>query len=123
MYSSIHFNTCLFGSCRRLLKRLLACLLLQVLALVLFREPLHAGRPRHDVYRLLESHKDILLDIWNTMLATDFSYLRGRLLVTQHGQAGPQVVLDLVVEVSVQKIDQVRAHVKVDRREYLAKVE
>ena len=57
------------------------------------------------------------------MLLANISDERSSLLVAQHGKAGPKVVLDLVVEVSVHEIAKVGAVGKVDRSGDLADVE
>lgn len=97
--------------------------LLKVFLFVRFWEPLHAGIAHHDVDGLLESPKDILLDVGNTVLLANGSNLGCRLLVAEHGKVGPHVMLDLVVEPSMPEVNRIRSHGKVDRGQDLTEVE
>lgn len=97
--------------------------LFQVGVFVLGREPFHTGRADHDLYRLVDASKDVFLNVRDTVSGTDGAYERSRLLVTEHGQIRPQVVFNLVIQKSVQKVDQIRAHLKVDRGQDLSEEE
>ena len=88
---------------------------LQVLLLVALREPSHARGTGHDVNGLLQSDEDGLLDVRDAVLLANISDKGGSLLVAQHGKAGPKVVLDLIVEVSVHEIAKVRTVGEIDR--------
>ena len=69
---------------------------------------------RHNVHCLFESGEDILLDIWYPVLLAYRLHERLTLLVTQHTETGPHVVLYLVVEVTVHEVIDVRAGPEVD---------
>ena len=88
----------------------------------------HRGGARHDVDGLLEAPEDVLLDVRHAVLGADGLDERRRLLVREHRQVGPEVVLHLVVEPAVEKVVQVaqrgarRARGEVGRRDDLAQV-
>lgn len=88
---------------------------LQVLLLIALREPSHVGSTGHDINGLLQPDEDGLLHIGDTVLLADIPNERSGLLVAEHGEAGPKVVLNLVVEVAVHEIAKVGAVGKIDR--------
>jgi hypothetical protein len=63
-----------------------------------------------------------VLAIRDTVFGTYILDQGGRLLVAQHGKVGPKVVLNLVVQKAVHKVDQVCSHAVVDRSENLTKI-
>mmetsp|Transcript_4025 Transcript_4025/g.8069 ORF Transcript_4025/g.8069 Transcript_4025/m.8069 type:complete len:430 (+) Transcript_4025:85-1374(+) len=80
-----------------------------------FGKPNHAGVSNHYINGLLYPSKDILLDVRDAVLLTDSSHTWSGLLVSEHGEVGPQVVLNLVVEPAVEEVDNVIAVTEVDR--------
>ena len=55
----------------------------------------HRGIPYHDVDCLLEAPEDRVLDVWHAMLAADGLYQGRRLLVREHREVRPKVMLHL----------------------------
>eukprot|EP00962_Isochrysis_galbana_P058175 scaffold31044_cov112-Isochrysis_galbana.AAC.4 len=64
----------------------------------------HRGCADHDVCRLLEPAEDAVLHIRHAVLGADGAELRCRLLVGEHRELRPKVVLNLVVEPAVHKV-------------------
>ena len=95
---------------------------LEVVSLLLLREPPHARRPYHDLDRLVDPPEDVLLDIWDAMAVADLADERGTLLVGEHGELGVQVVFDLVVKPSVEEINDIGSVVEVHRGQNLPEV-
>mmetsp|Transcript_504 Transcript_504/g.1447 ORF Transcript_504/g.1447 Transcript_504/m.1447 type:complete len:553 (+) Transcript_504:127-1785(+) len=83
------------------------------LELVLLRLPLgrklaHRGGADHHVRRLLEAAEDGVLHVRHAVLLADGAQLGRRLLVREHRQLRPEVVLNLVVEPAVHEVVGVR---------------
>mmetsp|Transcript_23169 Transcript_23169/g.65687 ORF Transcript_23169/g.65687 Transcript_23169/m.65687 type:complete len:298 (-) Transcript_23169:472-1365(-) len=85
------------------------------LTLVLQRVLPHLGAADGNIHGLLQPHKDVLLHVWHNVLLADRLQLRLALLVGAHGEVGPAVVLDLVVQPAVHEVVEVRARVEVRR--------
>mmetsp|Transcript_27704 Transcript_27704/g.61172 ORF Transcript_27704/g.61172 Transcript_27704/m.61172 type:complete len:186 (-) Transcript_27704:672-1229(-) len=65
--------------------------------------------------------EDVLLDVWYAVTTADFFDKRRRLLVTQHRKIWPHVVLNLVVEPPMEKVDSVGSHAVVNTCQHLTK--
>merc|ERR1712127_192414 len=96
---------------------------LKIAVFKFFWEPSHGSGTNHDIYCLLESQENILFDVWHTMTAANFLDKRCRLLITQHGKIWPHVVLNLVVQPSVEEVNSIGSHTVIDTGQYLAKEE
>mmetsp|Transcript_4750 Transcript_4750/g.9861 ORF Transcript_4750/g.9861 Transcript_4750/m.9861 type:complete len:223 (+) Transcript_4750:88-756(+) len=65
----------------------------------------HRCFPHHNVYCLAEAFENVFLNVGNPVLFANGLELGRPFLVLEHGQIGPHVVFDLVVEPSVGKVD------------------
>jgi len=90
--------------------------------LPLGREATHVGGAGHNVNGLLEPPKHRVLDVGHPMLGADGADKRGCLLIAQHREVRPEVMLDLVVKPTMVEIDEVGAHREISRGDDLAEV-
>ena len=74
------------------------------------REFAHGSLVDHDISELLQAPEDIVLDVRHVVLLADLQHDGGGLLVREHGEVRPQVVLDLVVQPPVHEIAKVSAY-------------
>lgn len=88
---------------------------------VMLRKRPHARISHHDIHSFLESVEHIVLDVWDTILFANRFDLRGGLLVAAHAEIWPQVVLNLVIEKAMKKVDNVGTIVIIDGRQDLTK--
>ncbi|KAK4045493.1 hypothetical protein OUZ56_033117 [Daphnia magna] len=92
-------------------------------------EDAHRGVPDDDVRHLLHAGEDVLLDVRDAVLRAESLHLRLKLLVAEHREIGPDVVLNLVIEVPLEEVDDIagplgrfRAGLVIDRPDDLADV-
>ena len=86
-------------------------------------EATHRRVPHRDVDRLLKAPEDVLLDIGDAVALADGLDEGLRLLVREHREIGPQVVLDLVVEPTMHEVDRIRPRREIDGADRLAQIE
>ena len=84
---------------------------------------MHAGLSDHNVDSFHDPYEDVLLHVGHAILLANRPGLRRAFLVGAHGQIGPAVVLDLVVEEALAEVDEVGAVGKVHGRKDLSQQE
>mmetsp|Transcript_29802 Transcript_29802/g.91256 ORF Transcript_29802/g.91256 Transcript_29802/m.91256 type:complete len:464 (-) Transcript_29802:4-1395(-) len=83
----------------------------------------HDGGPDHDVDGFVEAVEDVVLDVGDAVLGADGLDDGLGLAVGEHGEVGPHVVFDLVVQEALEEVEEVVAAVEVGGGDDLPQIE